>query len=157
MNRIQRTIIDHRSQNNMKQILKYFPPLSGNQSGGIIIRSIIIILTLCVVGFSIYTLLHNFGQNQQVAYRKALAISEYGLMVALQNLPLSPAEIRNVKKTTYEQGWYKVTFNTFSRNDTTFCTISSIGHFGTVKEKRSCLVRLNTSSGDTTWIRERMF
>jgi hypothetical protein len=155
--KMQRTIIGYRSKTIMKKILKFHTPLSGNQSGGVIIRSIIIIVTLCLVGFSIYTLLHNFGQKQQTAHRKALAISEYGLMIALQHLPLSPAEIKEIKKTAYDEGWYNVTFNTFSRNDTTFCTISSTGHFGAVKEKRSCQVRLNVSPGDTSWIRERMF
>lgn len=117
----------------------------------------IIVITLVIVGFSIFIVLRNFGHNQQIYHRKALAISEYGLMMGLQHLPTSPEAIRNIKKTPYDDGWYKVTFNQFVQNDTTFCTVSSFGHFASATEKRSCLVRLSTVPGDSSWIRERMF
>ncbi|MBN1758429.1 MAG: hypothetical protein JW863_08940 [Chitinispirillaceae bacterium] len=126
------------------------------QSGGIRFRVLIVLVTLCIVGFAIYQLLHTLGQNQQTNHRKALAISEYGLMMALQEVPSGATPPSAIARTEYDEGWYQVTVKNHSREDTLFCTVTSVGHFGSATERRECILRLEISDSDTSWIRKSM-
>ena len=124
--------------------------------GGVRLRAVIILITLCILGFTIYHLLHSLGQNQQVDHRKALAISEYGLMVALQQPPESRSFPSATARTDYDGGWYKVSSEKKLRNDTLYCTISSKGHFGSATEIRECILRLEVNGNDSQWVRKSM-
>lgn len=124
--------------------------------GGIGLRVCIVLVTLCIVGLAIYQLLHTLGQNQETDHRKALAISEYGLMVALQQIPDGATPPPAVPRTEYDEGWYKVTTSQQQRGDSLFCIITSFGHFGSATERRECILRLATTSSDSNWVRESM-
>ena len=124
------------------------------QSGGVRFRVLIVLVTLCVVGFAIYQLLHTLGQNQQTNHRKALAISEYGLMMALQQVPTGSAPPPDIARTEYDDGWYQVKTDKHLRDDTLFCTVTSIGHFGSATEQRECILRLEVTGADSLWVRE---
>ncbi len=126
------------------------------EQGGIRLRVLIVLLTLCIVGATIYQLLHTLGQNQQTNHRKALAISEYGLMMALQQEPAGATPPRAIPKTAYDEGWYRVTTRQDTRDDTLFCTVTSIGKFGSATEQRECILRLTVEGPDSTWVRESM-
>jgi hypothetical protein len=126
------------------------------ENGGIRLRVLIVLATLCIVGGTIYQLLHTLGQNQQTNHRKALAISEYGLMVALQQEPTGATPPNAIPKTPYDEGWYRVTTRQQTRGDTLFCTVTSIGNFGSATERRECILRLTVEDTDSTWVRESM-
>jgi hypothetical protein len=128
-----------------------------NSSGGIRLRAAIVLITLCIVGGAIYQLLHSFGQKQQVDHRKALAISEYGLQVALQQAPTGSTLPSAIPKSGYDDGWYQVTTQKRVENDTLFCTVTSQGHFGSATERRTCILRLEISGDDSLWVRESMY
>lgn len=143
-------------QNRWKNGPQSIGPRVSNEQGGVILRSVIIIFTLLIVGVTIFSLLKSYSRNQETYHRRALAISEYGLMVALQKLqddPLNPSEI---PKTKYNKGWYKVFISKQLRNNTTFYTVISYGRAGSVTEKRECVLRLDSSGGEPLLIRERM-
>lgn len=127
-----------------------------NSSGGVRLRAVIVLITLCIVGATIYQLLHSFGQKQQVDHRKALAISEYGLMVALQQASTGSTLPAAIPKTDYDDGWYLVTTEKQLNNGVSFCTVTSQGHFGSVTERRTCVLRLEVSGDDSLWVRESM-
>ncbi|MBN1578902.1 MAG: hypothetical protein JW913_20240 [Chitinispirillaceae bacterium] len=123
------------------------------EQGGVRLRAVIVLITLCIVGGAIYSLLHQFGRNQQINHRKALEISEYGLMVALQKVQAGPSAIDGIPRKEYEEGWYRVSLNRYVRNDTVFLALRSEGHAGSVTEQRECVLRLNTIGPDTSWVR----
>ena len=127
------------------------------EKGGILLRSIIVVATLIIIGFTIYTFLRNIGQDQEVAHRKALAIAEYGLMVVLQQFQGDSTVISDIPKTHYDDGWYKVSVKKSYRNDTMFCTITAQGCVGSATEKRTCLLRLDISGTAPQWVREQMY
>ena len=124
--------------------------------GGVLLRICIVLVTLGIVGFAIFQLLHTLGQNQETDHRKALAISEYGLMTALQQVPAGATPPPAIARTDYDDGWYRVTTSQQQRGDTLFCTVTSVGHFGSATERRECILRLAVTSSDSNWVREHM-
>ena len=124
--------------------------------GGVILRVCIVLVTLIIVGIAIFRLLHTLGQNQENDHRKALAISEYGLMTALQQAPAGATPPPAIPRTDYDDGWYRVTTSQQERGDTLFCTVTSFGHFGSATERRECILRLAVNSFDSSWVRESM-
>ncbi|MBN1308346.1 MAG: hypothetical protein JXA18_10545 [Chitinispirillaceae bacterium] len=131
-------------------------PSTTFERGGVRLRAVIVLVTLCIVGGTIYGLLRQFGQNQQINHRKALKISEYGLMVALQKIHDGPLATDGIPRTGFEEGWYRISFNRYVRNDTVFLAVVSEGHAGSVMEKRECILRQNILGPDTLWVRESM-
>ncbi len=127
-----------------------------SELGGMLIRTIIVIISLFIVGGAIYIVLINFGTDQQINHRKALAISEYGLMEALQKVQSDPSATEGIPKTSYDKGWYAVSLHRYVQNDTVFLTVSSEGHAGPVTERRECILRLEASGADTSWVRESL-
>lgn len=132
------------------------PLFTAPPSGGIRLRVLIVLVTLCFVGVTIYQLLHTIGQNQQINHRKALAISEYGLMMALQQVTAGAPSPSGIDRTAYDEGWYQVTARQQLRDDTLFCTITSLGQFGSATELRECILRLETTGNDSVWVRASM-
>jgi hypothetical protein len=124
--------------------------------GGVAVRVLVVVFTLTILGGAIYLLLRQVDQKQQVDQRNALAISEYGLMAALQQLHENPSKTADIPKTPYNEGWYSVTMRTHSLGDTLFLTLSSRGKSGTVTERREYTLRRAITESDTVWVRERM-
>lgn len=123
-----------------------------NEYGGIVIRSIIVLLTLLIVGISIFGLLNNVGKKQQIYHRKALAVSEYGLMKAMQKVKTGMFEFVDVPKTECDEGWYSISFKKFEKKDTVFLLIISRGFFGSTSETRECTLRLDKCDTVPTWV-----
>ena len=140
----------------IKQFVCPRKPLLITQDGGVLLRTAIVIMTLCIVGGAIYMLLHQIGQKQQIDHRKALAICEYGLMVALQKVQTGPYVPGDIPKTEYNEGWYTVSFNKNVQHDTVFLAIRAEGRAGTAAERRECILRQDIRGQDTSWIRESM-
>lgn len=141
----------------MKHIEKPCVECLRNNKGIVVFRILIVFLTLLVVGFSIYGILRNVGQKQQVFHRKALAVSEYGLMKALQKVDTGIFEFSDIPKTECEDGWYSVSFKKFEKNDTVFLRIVSIGQVGPSSEKRECTLRLVDFNKRPEWEQHQMY
>ncbi len=124
-----------------------------SERGGILFRSVVVILTLAFIGVAIYTLLGAIGRDQQVSHRKALAICEYGLMKAFERVHESPSATADIAKTEYEDGWYRVTMNRQTLRDTVFLSMTAEGHSGSSVERRTCALRLDVSGDDSVWVR----
>ena len=120
--------------------------------GGVVVRALIVVVTLCIVGGAIYYLLLSFGRDQEAYHRKALAISEYGLQVVLQQLQSGASVSEVVPKTEYDKGWYRVTFDKYLRSDTMFLDVRAEGHAGSESEKRECILFREIRGGDTMWV-----
>lgn len=124
--------------------------------GGVILRSLIAVVTLAVIGTAIMVILNNYGQRQEVLHRKAIAISEYGLLVALQKIQASPDESAEQEKTVYDDGWFRVQQKQYEKRDTLFLKIVAEGHAGSVVERRECILSLDRTIKETRWVRQSM-
>lgn len=127
------------------------------QFGGVKIRVLVATMTLLIIGGIMFGLLQSSSQEQQISQRKALAISEYGLLTALQKIGEQPSWNSGFSKVAYEDGWYEVRIENMVENDTVLLKIVSIGHYESVAETRQCVLRLNISGGDSIWVRHSMY
>lgn len=135
----------------MINILVEFKRTLGNENGKMIIRLVIVIITLLFVGIAIFGILSNLGQKQQVFHRKALAVSEYGLMKALQKVKTGKFDFDDIPQTECDEGWYSVSFNKYEKKDSIFLHIISKGQVGSISEKRECTLRLITIDPEPIW------
>lgn len=122
------------------------------EHGGIVIRSIIVIITLIIVGAAIFGSLTSIGKNQQTFQRKALAVSEFGLMKALQRVKSGTVEFSDIPKTECDDGWYSVSFKKYEKNDSIFLLIISRGIVGATIETRECTLRLDNLDSAPEWV-----
>jgi hypothetical protein len=125
-----------------------------NQHGGVGLRIIWLAATLVVVAAAIFWFLDKGQKNQEVLNRKAVEISEYGLLMALDRLKDSPSWSAGLPKTEYETGWYTVTVKGQASQDTTFLVVESVGHAGPVARKQGCVLRLAKNNNDSVWVRK---
>ncbi len=119
-------------------------------------RILVAVLTLVVVGGAVVGLLRSKQQSLQVHHRKALEISEYGLMQALVHLRETPSWRTGLAKTEYNEGSYKVKLKENSDETGRFLTITSIGKSGTVKQEKKIILRMEISNSDTSWVTHAM-
>ncbi|MCX7726753.1 MAG: hypothetical protein N2053_07875 [Chitinispirillaceae bacterium] len=129
-----------------------------SQSGGMRVRIVIVLVTLCIVGVAVLGLLNYYSQKMQKDYRRALLICEYGLMEGLQRLQENPSTTRiEIGKTQYKDGWYRVYSKKETKNDTVFLTLTAEGNAGFATEKRECILRMSIVNDDTVWVREEIY
>ncbi len=129
----------------------------GNSSGKVLLRVIICSITLLIVGGFIALLLRSFEHKKLENDRKALAISEYGLMMALQKINREPSWRSGIDKEPYEGGAYEVSLEQKVRSDTLRVRLTATGEMGSVTKTKECILRLDISDGDSSWVRESMF
>ena len=127
-----------------------------NERGRIVVRVIIVLLTLIMVGVALFGMLKNVGQKQQVFHRKALAVSEYGLMKALQKVKTGIFEFKDIPKTECDEGWYSVSFKKYEKNDTVYLHIVSRGEVGSTSEVRECTLKLVNFDANPEWEQHQM-
>jgi hypothetical protein len=126
------------------------------QHGGIGVRILIALITLIIIAGVIVFTLSKDQEKQQLYHRKVVAISEYGLQEALQNLHDQPSWRGCIEKTSYDGGWYRVKIKRSVNADTLFLTISSEGHLKSVYDSKKCILSLSVVDGDSVWIRRSM-
>ncbi len=126
------------------------------ETGGFAIRILIVLMTLMVVGGIIILTLTKNREEQQVNHRKAMAISEYGLLKALEKLHENPSCNCEVNKTFYDGGWYKVSTRRTLNADMVLLTITSEGHLKYTSDKKICVLSLSVIDGDSLWVRHSM-
>jgi hypothetical protein len=127
-----------------------------SQRGGVGIRVVFALITLCVIGAAIGYFLYDSQRQLKENHRKAGRISEYGLQTALEEISAHPSWTLGYEKTPYDEGWYSVTLRTQKRNDTTLLNVTAEGHMGNASDARECLLALTVENGDSIWIQRRM-
>jgi hypothetical protein len=125
-----------------------------SQRGGVGIRILWIAVSVAVVALAIFWFLNKGQQDQEIINRKAVEISEYGLLMALDRLKDSPSWCEGLPKTEYESGWYTVSVRRQAGKDTTFLVVDAVGHAGPVARKQGCILRLEKSGNDSVWVRQ---
>ncbi len=126
------------------------------QQGGVIFRVIVAFTTLIAIGALIYSLIQNYQQNGQEHHRKAIELSEYGMLLTLQKINEKPSWQEGYKKTSYESGFYSVELRPYLQDQALFMTIISRGYMNTVTEERQIVLRLQIEGTDSTWVPEQM-
>ncbi len=135
---------------------KDFCKASGSQNGGIIFRIVIAFTTLFLIGVVIYSLVQNYQQNGQEYHRKAIELSEYGMLLTLQKINEEPSWRSGFKKTNYENGTFTVDMRPRLQDNTLFMTIVSRGQINSVIEERQIVLKLQITADDSSWIPEEM-
>jgi hypothetical protein len=121
--------------------------------GGVGIRVLWIVASLFVIAGAVLWLVNNQQKNEERFFRKALEISDYGLMAVMQKLGEMPSWVGDCPKTPYEDGWYTAKVSRYTGGDTVFLRVESVGHIGPVLKKQQCVLRLSIVKGDSAWIR----
>ena len=127
-----------------------------SQHGGIIFRIIVAFTTLFLIGVVIYSLIQNFQQNGQEYHRKAIELSEYGMLLTLQKINESPSWREGFRKTSYENGFFAVDLRPYLQEQTLFMTIISRGQINSVTEERQIVLRLEIGGSDSSWVPTEM-
>ena len=124
------------------------------QRGGVGARIIMIVATLAVVAASIFWFLNSRQSNQETLNRKAVEISEYGLLQALEHLKGNPSWTGTLPRSDYDGGWYTATATLRKTADTVFLDIASQAHIGAVSYQQECMLRLSVTGSDSLWVRQ---
>jgi hypothetical protein len=127
-----------------------------SQHGGVGIRIIFALITLCVIGAAIGYFLYDSQRQLKENHRKAGRISEYGLQTALEEISAHPSWKIGFEKIAYDGGWYSVMLREQASNDTTLIVVTSEGHMGNASDSRECLLALTIEKGDSIWIQRSM-
>jgi len=129
------------------------PGTPAHEPGGVGIRVVWILASLLLIAGAIVWLANNQQKNEERSGRKALEISEFGLMACLQNLGEKPSWTGETPKTPYDDGWYCVKASRYVNGDTVMLRVESAGHFGPISKKQQCALRLSVVKGDSVWTR----
>jgi hypothetical protein len=124
------------------------------QQGGVGARIIMIVATLAVVAAAIFLFLNSRQSDQETLNRKAVEISEFGLLQALARVKENPSWAGTLPKADYEGGWYAATVASRRIADTTFLDVVSQAHIGSVSHKQECMLRLSVTGKDSLWVRQ---
>lgn len=124
-----------------------------SNSGGVVMRILIAVATLMLITVSALLILKSYRNKEDVNVRKVMAISEYGLLHAMQMLSERPTWRDGFDHVEYEQGWYSVTINSESSGDSLFLNVTSKGHIGAVVDQRTVKLIGIINGQDTLWNR----
>lgn len=128
-----------------------------SSTGGIPFRILLVVLTLLIVGGSLYVLLEKQKEESAIDHRKATELSDYGLQQFMEQILeklQANKSIEGIKKTDYNGGWYRVTV-TASRSDSVLTlAIESEGCSGkqTVARNEKITLYRSVVDGDSLWI-----
>jgi hypothetical protein len=122
-------------------------------SGGVVMRILIVAATLLLISISAVFILKSYRNKEEINVRKVMAISEYGLLHAMQMLSERPTWRDGFDHIEYEQGWYSVAIQSESRGDSLFLNVTSKGHIGSVVDQRSVKLIGIINGQDTLWNR----
>jgi hypothetical protein len=120
-------------------------------SGEVALRIVIVIATLLLVGVTVVILLKSFRNNEEINGRKVMAISEYGLLQAMQKLNEQPGWRDGFNHFEYEDGWYTVTVKSENSGDTIYLNVVSKGQIGSIVDQRTVTIRGIVTDKDTIW------
>jgi hypothetical protein len=113
--------------------------------------------TLVVLGVMVVALVRGFQSNLRVHRRKALQISEYGLLQSLNRLQEEPSWRAGIEKTSYLDGWYTVSLALEGRGDVPQLRVRSVGRSGVSSRVHECTLTLSINDeGDSTWVQQSL-
>jgi len=121
-------------------------------SGGVVLRVIICAASLILAGTVITMFLKAFENKKAEDYRKALAISEYGLLRAFEMIHESPDWSEGFSKEPYEEGSFDVELERQTRDGVVYLRIVSRGTVGSVTLIEERTLRLETSEEGSVWV-----
>ncbi len=124
-----------------------------SRNGGVGIRIVWIIISLCIIATAIVLLFHVHQNDEERNIRKAMEISEYGLLNVLELLGTKPSWTEGFSKTSYNGGWYSAKLTRREKGDTVLLYVETTGHIGTVSKKQECVLRLTIMENDSSWVR----
>jgi len=85
--------------------------------------------------------------------RKAVELSDTGLMTVLSRLHEQPENLESVPVTTSANGWYRVTIEPdTTRRDSMQIHLETIGHYGMVTHKKKYRFRMTITENETVWV-----
>jgi hypothetical protein len=148
----QQKIMDSSTSYDLHNGESLMPQLSYN-CGGVVMRILIVAATLLLITVSALLILKSYRNKEEINVRKVMAISEYGLLHAMQMLSERPTWRDGFDHIEYEQGWYSVTINSESSGDSLFLNVTSKGHIGAVVDQRSVKLIGIINGQDTIWNR----
>jgi len=125
-------------------------------TGGVPFRILLVILTLIIVGGSLYVLLESQKKRNKIDHRKATELCDYGLQLFMEQILEklnTEGDIEGIQKTDYDNGWYKVAVET-SRSDTVLIlTIKSEGGSGKqiVEREQKITLYRSMENGNAQW------
>ena len=140
------------------RLIKRILTLRTEKNGGISIRIAFVLLTLFLVGLSVYFLLEKQRKTYKINHRKAIEFCEYGFQSYMaelyEKLQDDPTNLTGIPKTEYNDGWYKVDVVTTYENEHLRVFIISTGSKGTqsVTKKESITLLRSEENGETMWI-----
>ncbi len=129
-----------------------------NNSGSILSRIIIALVTLIVIGGALYFLLKKKEEINKDDHRKAEVISDYGLQLVMtrinESLNGDPAKIGNVEKTEYEQGFYEVLVKTGLKDSILTISVEAKGYCGDqiFSRKEDVVLCRTLMDSQTVWV-----
>lgn len=124
----------------------------GDNTGGVRLRIVLAVATLVAVGAAVMVLLDAHQSRQRVHHRKAVELSEEGLMIALEELRRQPSRADGIPRTDHRGGWYEVRFHTERVGDTLMLKAVARGGSGSVVREKAMSLRLDTADGDSVWV-----
>ena len=125
--------------------------VQGAPAGGVAMRVVLICFSLAVIAGCVVWLLNSQQKNEERYSRKAMEISEYGLLRVLEKLGQNPSWNAGFSKTAYEGGWYSAKMVEHLKGDTLMLAVESVGRIGTVSKKQECMLKLSIVNGDSIW------
>ena len=131
-----------------------------NNSGSILSRIIIALVTLIIIGGALYFLLKKNEEINKDDHRKAEVISDYGLQLIMtrinESLNDDPVKIGNIEKTEYDQGFYEVIVRSGLKDSILTLSVESKGYCGdqSFSRKETVVLCRTTVDGQTVWAPE---
>jgi len=127
-----------------------------NNCGGAATLTIGTIVTLVVVAMLIFFVIRNAQKNEPIRRRKAVQISEYGLIQALEKIQQQPSWRDGFTKTAYLDGAYRVKVNQRDSSGTSILKVESIGVCGSARKVHVSILHLSVADGDSIWVQKRI-
>ena len=139
----------------------YSYKIIGNCNGGIPSRVTFVLITLIIIGSVLFVLLDNDRKISKYNHEKAIIISEYGFQEMMEQvgkyLRDDPSKIKDIEKTEYDEGWYKVDVSTSLDDSILTLIVKSEGNCGNqslVKKDSIFLIR-SFRDDDSVWMRKQ--
>lgn len=126
-------------------------------AGGVRTGILLAVITLVVAGAGVYAVLRTGQARQEEYHRKAVVISEEGLLRALEKIRDNPSWSEGFPRVPYEGGIYEVTLARAMKTDAVYLTVKSSGRIGKVQDVKECLLMLSVTGGDSVWVRQDMY
>ncbi|MDR0307600.1 MAG: hypothetical protein LBI42_12295 [Chitinispirillales bacterium] len=119
-------------------------------SGSVVIRVIICAVSLLIAGGVLVLSLRTFEHRKADDFRKALAISEYGIQAALEKIGEQPDWSEGFSKEPYEDGSYDVEVKREAIDGAVYLKLKSTGVIRSSVHTKEFTMRLEPPENDSS-------